>query len=432
MLARYFGFVEDPFGATPDPRYLYSSRTHREALASLHYAFYSNRGFTALIAPPGMGKTTLLFEFMHHIRNAARTAFLFNSQCDPADLLRDILSEVGVAPQDGTGRMLQQLNAELVETARSGHRFVVIVDEAQNLSEEALEMLRLLTNFETARSKLMQIVLSGQPGLRDTLLRPGLLQLRQRISTFSRLEPFAASDTESYMLHRLKIAGYQGDSLFTSDAMARIAEVSGGIPRNINTLCFNALSLCCAMKKKNIDLRVLTETFQDLEVALQPSSQQEGAAAEIPRYSGTVGERRPKSRVSRVLRPALAFLLLLGLFVGFSASHVYAPQQEQVNRLERSGPSQSSPLQPGAAEARAAEKDPVPNAIEITVDPEQTLSDISVRTLGAFDAKMLRQIEALNPDLADPNLIHPGQKILLPNQRNSPDPDVRKQNEQKF
>lgn len=106
MLPRYFGFVEDPFGSTPDPRYLYSSRTHREALASLQYAYCSNRGFTALIAPPGMGKTTLLFEFLQRIRDSARTAFLFNSQCDSTDLLRSILTEIGLTPKDTLGGML--------------------------------------------------------------------------------------------------------------------------------------------------------------------------------------------------------------------------------------------------------------------------------------------------------------------------------------
>ena len=120
MLAHYFGFEEDPFGATPDPRYLYASRTHREALASLHYAYSSNRGFTAMIAPPGMGKTALLFGFLQQIRESARTAFLFNSQCGSADLLRNILTEIGLTPHESMGKMLQQLNEELVQTAHSG------------------------------------------------------------------------------------------------------------------------------------------------------------------------------------------------------------------------------------------------------------------------------------------------------------------------
>ncbi len=183
MLSRYFGFQEEPFGATPDPRWLYRSARHREALASLRYGFYSNRGFTALIAPPGLGKTTLLFQFLHDIRNSTRIVFLFDTQCEPLGLLRYILRDLGIAPAVNGDEMHVQLEDALVKEARAGQRVVVVVDEAQNLSDEALEMLRLLTNYETPRAKLLHIVLSGQPLLADTLMKPSMEQLRQRVTT---------------------------------------------------------------------------------------------------------------------------------------------------------------------------------------------------------------------------------------------------------
>jgi type II secretory pathway predicted ATPase ExeA len=423
MLAHYFGFAEDPFGATPDPRYLYSSLSHREALASLHYAFYSNRGFTALIARPGMGKTTLLFEFLRHIRETARSAFLFNCQTDPTDLLRSVLREIGVAPQESLGQILEQLHKELVETARAGKRFVVIVDEAQSLTEPALETLRMLTNFETPRAKLMQIVLSGQPELEDKLARPSLDQLRQRISTFCRLEPFSREDSIAYIEHRLKVAGHTGDSVFAVDALDCIAEASGGIPRIINTLCFNALSLCCSLKQTRVEMAMVTEAIHDLQLTSGAATQKN----EVPRlelWDGHAPESRRRERLWAKIRvPAFSLLLLLALGLAVGANRVF--QKLSIpKRLFVAAPTATAP--------RPAEK-PGADLIEVTVDAKQTVSEIAVNKLGSFDDEVLRQIENLNPGLKDPNLIHPGEKILLPRHatplgggENLPDPNLRK------
>lgn len=423
MLAHYFGFEEDPFGATPDPRYLYASRTHREALASLHYAFYCNRGFTALIAPPGMGKTTLLFGFLQQIRESARTAFLFNSQCSSTDLLRNILTEIGLTPRESMGKMLEQLNDELVQTAHSGRHFVVVVDEAQNLSEEALEMLRLLTNFETPRAKLMQIVLSGQPQLFDKLTRPGLVQLRQRVSTFCMLEPFSPDETVAYIEHRLKVGGYQGPRLFTAEALAGIAEASEGIPRNINTLCFNTLSLLCALKKKEVSLAVLKEVLEDLHLESQEPRKQERQTAAISGNTAGPEVHQRESRVQRTRVPALAFLLLMAVLGGSWVASMYTAGHQRA--AERVLLPQQAP-QTQAAVASTMENEKKTDAIEITVDPQQTLSGISVLTVGAFDDQVLRQIKDLNPGLGNPDRIVPGQKILLPSRHSLPESDGRK------
>lgn len=206
MLMSYFGLTREPFGVTPDPFCAYQGREHREALASLKIGFYSNRGFTALIAPPGMGKTTLLFLFLEYIRGHANSAFLFNvdPHCGTSELFGSILRDIGIAPGRTSTEMHNQLNAVLMSEARAGRKLVIVIDEAQNLSEEALETVRLLTNFETHETKLVQIVLAGQPQLAEKLSRPSQIQLRQRISTVCHLNPFSPEETGVYILDRVK------------------------------------------------------------------------------------------------------------------------------------------------------------------------------------------------------------------------------------
>jgi general secretion pathway protein A len=270
MLSEYFGFRENPFEVTPDPRCLYLSDTHKEALASLLYAFYSNRGFIALIAPPGMGKTTLLFRFLETIRESARSVFLFDTQCTPRELVRYILTDLGVTPGQDAVEMHEQLKSVLAEEAKAGRGLVIVVDEAQNLSERALETIRLLTNFETSRTKLMQIVLAGQPELATKLAAPSLEQLRQRISTICHVDSLSDADATAYIDHRLKLAGYSGPPLFAQDALQLILRAGKGIPRIINTLCFNGLTLCRATKQKRVDAAMIAETISDMELERKP------------------------------------------------------------------------------------------------------------------------------------------------------------------
>lgn len=267
MIHQFFGLSEQPFGVTPDPRYLYLAQGHREALASLFYGIESNRGFLALIAKPGMGKTTLLFHLLEKFRYSARTAFIFQTQCNSRDLLRFLLAELGIASQDeDLVRMHEQFNRYLLEESSAGHRVIVVIDEAQNLEPSVMETVRLLSNFETQRGKLLQIILAGQPELATTLSRSSLSQLRQRISSFNGLDPLAPQDVAHFIDHRLQVARYQGPPLFSDKAKIMIANLSEGIPRNINSLCFGALSLACALHRRTIDADVVREVFADLDL----------------------------------------------------------------------------------------------------------------------------------------------------------------------
>src|ERR1700756_5012692 len=165
MVLKHFQLERQPFGATPDARFLFATDSHREALASLYCGFYANRGFTALIAEPGMGKTTLLFEFIDHIAPRARTALVFESLCNLYDALFFILRDLGIQPSERVSEWHFQLKELLISEASVGRQVVVVLDEAQNLSIETLEAIRLLTNFETRSAKLMQIILAGQQQL---------------------------------------------------------------------------------------------------------------------------------------------------------------------------------------------------------------------------------------------------------------------------
>ncbi len=267
MFLEFYGLNEQPFGVTPDPRFIYPSRTHSKAFNSLSCGIEAGCGFQALIAKPGMGKTTLVFQLLKQLKQTSRAVFLFETQCDSGDLLRHLLSalRLDVAEQDIVS-MHRKLNQVLVRELLAGRRFVLIIDECQNLDDSVLETVRLLSNFETPQTKLMQIILVGQTQLADKLLSPSLAQLRQRISILSHLEPLTWAETVWYIEHRLQVAGYVGAPLFTPEALEQIWEHCEGTPRNINNLCFNALHAGYDAGRKQIDCAIVDQVLADLEM----------------------------------------------------------------------------------------------------------------------------------------------------------------------
>jgi general secretion pathway protein A len=267
LLYERYGILENPFGVTPNPRYLYQSNTHVEAKSSLIIGIECGLGFQALIAPPGMGKTTVLFDILDRFNKVALTAFLFQIHGDSCDFLRYLISELGGEAHDSNlVRMQDTINELLIRERRAGRQTIIIIDEAQILDTSVLETVRMLSNFETPTQKLLQIILAGQPQLAQKLANPEMAQLRQRISMLTTLIPFGLEDTRNYIEHRLRIAGYQGPPLFTSAAMRQIWERSGGVPREINTLCFNALLLARAAEEKQVGSAILNEVVTDLDL----------------------------------------------------------------------------------------------------------------------------------------------------------------------
>ncbi|HET6144510.1 MAG TPA: AAA family ATPase [Candidatus Acidoferrales bacterium] len=266
-LLSFFGLTQQPFDVTPDPACLYLSSSHSEALASLQQGIEHCRGFMMLIAEPGMGKTTLLHKLMEEQTESARVVFLFQTQCNSRELLCYILNELEV---DHTGMdavaMHRALNQALLEEMLRGRRFVLIVDEAQNLQEPVLETIRLLSDFETTHCKLIQIVLAGQPQLAETLMRDSLVQLRQRISALSSLKALSVSETAEYVEYRLRAAGWNGRELFKPEALVALAQSSGGVPRSINNYCFAALLKAFHRMQNVVDAELVKEVTGTLNL----------------------------------------------------------------------------------------------------------------------------------------------------------------------
>src|ERR1700737_3750496 len=324
----HYGLSEQPFGVTPDPRFLYLAPKTRQGPTPLNYGTESNRGVLTLIAQPGMGKTSLLFRYTQGLRNKARTVFLFQTDGDSRELMSYLLADLGL---DGTGKDLPEmhsiLNQVLTEEMRAGRRFVLVIDEAQNLTEKVLESVRLLSNFETPWMKLMQIVLAGQPQLADRLAKPSMAQLKQRISFAIRVEPLTGEEVSTYIDHRLWVAGYKGSSLLSPGARALITENSEGIPRNINNMCFCAMSFAWAMKQKTIDREMMRDVLADIDLGsskrktdftLKSENQLEHSFSQNLRPT-VVTAKEPPAR-SWLAKAAIASAVLFAL--GWSAVHL--------------------------------------------------------------------------------------------------------------
>jgi general secretion pathway protein A len=244
MYTSFFGLIEKPFAITPDPRYLYLSERHAEALAHLLYGINEAGGFIQLTGEVGTGKTTIVRTLLSRVPQHADVAVILNPRVTATEFLLTICEELGLgldeADRTSAKEMVDSLNRRLLAAHAEGRRVIVIVDEAQNLSTEVLEQVRLLTNLETATHKLLQIILIGQPELRELLDRTELRQLAQRITGRYHLSPLSKHETEGYVSHRLRVAGAAGE-IFTSAALREVYRLSCGIPRVINVCCDRAL-----------------------------------------------------------------------------------------------------------------------------------------------------------------------------------------------
>jgi general secretion pathway protein A len=242
MYNQFYGFRESPFNITPDPRFLFFSDRHREAFDHLLFGIRERKGFIQITGEVGAGKTTLCRALLEELGPTYRTALILNPTLTSNELLRTVLAELGLtAPPEDRVAALEVLNRFLLEQLSEGNDVVLLIDEAQDLSPELLEQVRLLSNLETDQRKLLQIVLMGQPELRDKLNQPGLRQLRQRITVRYHLAPLTREETELYISHRMRVVGANGRPSFDRWAVRRIFRYSRGVPRLINAVCDKAL-----------------------------------------------------------------------------------------------------------------------------------------------------------------------------------------------
>jgi general secretion pathway protein A len=262
----FYRLKEHPFNLTPDPRFLFLTAGHREALAQLQYGVEQGKGFIVLTGEVGTGKTTLLQALLEKLDPTTAVAYVYNSTLPFDGLLEYALEDLGVSARGTThAQRLFALNEFLIERRRKGANTVLIIDEAQNLSPETLEQVRLLSNFETPTAKLLQILLVGQPELMKKLQLPELRQLRQRIGLRCVIGPLTQDETREYIRTRLHIAGAPDLHLFTDEAIRRIASYAGGIPRVVNLVCDHCLLIGYADQEHRIDRRIVDEAIRYLE-----------------------------------------------------------------------------------------------------------------------------------------------------------------------
>ena len=266
MYLTFYGFAEKPFNATPDPRFLYMTPGHREALAQLLYGTQERKGFIVLIGKVGTGKTTLLHALWQRLREQTAVSFVVNSTLPFDGILEYVLEDLGI-PRAGESRAqrLIALNNFLIKRERDGQNTVLIIDEAQNLDVATLEQIRLLSNFETPTSKLLQILLVGQPELKTKLDLPELRQLKQRVGLRCHIPPLTVEEARAYIRTRLRIAGARDLGLFADSAIDRISAYAGGIPRLINIVCDHCLLFGYADEKRRIDRQIVDQAIEYLE-----------------------------------------------------------------------------------------------------------------------------------------------------------------------
>jgi type II secretory pathway predicted ATPase ExeA len=328
MYTQFYNFSERPFNLTPDPKFLYLTPFHREALAAMLYGINERKGFISITGEVGTGKTTLIYSFLKQSSEKVKTVFIFHSNITFEQLLENILLELGL-PTLGGGKsaQLRLLNEYLIEILSRDENLAIIIDEAQNLSKEVLEELRMLSNLETPKSKLVQILLVGQPELEVKLDSEDLRQLKQRIGIRRHINPLNHEERVEYIDHRLNLVGSNTSRIFTSAAVSLICDYSKGTPRTINILCDNALLIGYGLSLKRLDADIIREVIEDMNPALSrigfksksvqdEVSQQKVPQQKVPQQTRHINPYTLDDKKSTIFNKVpFALLLLLCLFV---------------------------------------------------------------------------------------------------------------------
>jgi general secretion pathway protein A len=450
MYEQHFGFRESPFSITPDPRFFYANSVYLEAYANLRYGIEAKKGFIAVTGEVGTGKTTLLRKLMLSLDKTIQTVLVFNTDVTFNELLRVISRELGLqtAGKDRLS-MIEALNDYLIEQLEHGRTVCMLIDEVQNLSDESLEGLRLLSNLETDRQKLLQIVLMGQPELQAKLDQSHLRQLKQRIAIRSELARLRDDEVGSYINFRIRVAGCDNPELFHSDAVEKIAFYSKGIPRLINVICDNALVIAFAGSEKYVSPEVIGEVVRDLRIA--PENQliddqtnqlipnqtdrargvaEPAASAEIPSSETTVpiSKRKPIGTLAAAAAASLAIAILLGFASLTDPGKFFTGASESLNGYQKNlaewallvtGQHANQPKRMNVKIAdtrqQTAEISAKSNDHRLTIQNGSTVFQIATDAYGSRSAILgIDLIKEFNPDIANLNWINAGQDLLLP------------------
>lgn len=429
MYNKQYGFSEKPFNVTPDPKFLFMTESHEEALASMIYGIKERQGFISVSGEVGTGKTTLIKHLITRLDKKVKIVFIFQTQDTFTELLKQILRELGLPLEDkDKGSMTHELNKYLIQRVSRNENLVLIIDEAQGLSIGVLEELRLLSNLETSTSKLLQIILVGQPELEDKLNSNELRQLKQRIVARRRIEPLSEEDSQKYIEHRLRIAGSSASKVFTREALSLICRHAEGIPRKINVICEGALLLGYGLRKEKIDASIVNEAIRDLGMATGEAGPVaiggEPAEAAVPpepavaagpvASAGAFAPRDLRGQwtaegkeplVSRVRKsmpgkifyavPAAIFLLLL-IFLGREYFDPPAPKTDAAQRQEPAV--RKIPLNPSPE----VKTDPSPEALRAPLREEKPTPVAQARQPVAGEKPAVAQVSSSVSESAKP------------------------------
>ncbi len=330
MYTSFYRFSEKPFNLTPDPKFLYYTPSHREALASMIYGINERRGFVAVTGEVGTGKTTLIYTLLNNLNEKVKTAFVYHTTATFEQLLGHILIDLNVpVGTEEKMALLQKLNDHLVHNIAPDETLAIIIDEAQNLPSKVLEELRLLSNLETTKQKLIQILLVGQPELEAKLDSQELRQLKQRIGIRRTIKPLTLEESREYIEHRLNVVGSTTSQVFTSDAVALICKHANGIPRMVNILCDNAFLIGYSLSKEKIPGKIIGEVVRDLGIDVEKPVSAAATEAALP-----PAEPEPQSRNTRFYLVSIILLIML-TFISLSIRGYFKqkPVHENVPQL---------------------------------------------------------------------------------------------------
>jgi general secretion pathway protein A len=447
MINEFFGFSENPFNATPDPKYLFLTENHEEALASMIYGIREKKGFVCISGEIGTGKTTLIRHLLNTLSPSIKTVFIYHTMVSFEELLKEIVLELELPLGDGSKtHLIRQLNDYLIQRLSRDETLVLFIDEAQHLSQEVLEGLRLLSNLETERSKLLQMVLVGQVELEEKLNAAELRQFKQRIGIWRHLKALAEQESREYIQHRLQVVGSSLEKVFTPEAVSLICRYARGIPRTINILCDNALLIGYALSEKKIEEKVVKEVLGDMGLlneekrAAKNASDESVAKGQSPKadlssHSSQTPEAHPPvigaftpepeatrvdhganltlvetslGRLARCRRPMVLAFVLLSLFLtGFVARGMLPSFSEKTKS--------DLPL-PLPIRANHQDRAEPETQIKRTIRVErgETISSLAERYYSVRNLTVVDHILAVNRDITNPHYIRDGQLIKLP------------------
>ena len=409
MYNSYFGFRESPFSVTPDPRFFYTNPAYLEAFATLRYGIEAKKGFIVITGEVGTGKTTLLRKLLHDFEDNVHSVFVFNSCLNFPELLQFTLQDLGLTSKDQNKvAMLQHLNDYLIKQLNQGHTVTILIDEAQNLSDEVLENLRLLSNLETDQEKLLQIVLMGQPELKAKLAQPHLRQLKQRVALQFQLRSLTDNEIRPYIGSRLMVIGYEGKNLFDRHAVKRISYYSKGIPRIINILCDNGLLTAYATAQKIVSAEMIDKVALDLELGSEPSVNEVrnlpallppagSSLQQIPRKVWFQATSLTRARVSSLL--VVVLVVVVASVLGLASRH----------NLHKAPFTQSAAV----AEKPRAKVAPERYYQRVVIQPGSTVQKIAADTYGTNTILGMDLIKEFNPKIDNLNRVMPGQELIL-------------------